>query len=141
MSLDTNVINALKRAQTKIVITIDTARVISGDTRGIFMIDNKAEFGSSNEGTLELSTKCFNGDYISWLAVPIDPDTQDTVSIAGFQISSGNVFGGEGSPQPQSDDNTYWMGRAINQGSQTYQIKIVINGTHVIQWDPFITAC
>ncbi|OPX44216.1 inclusion body protein [Ruminiclostridium hungatei] len=136
-----NELQAQVRAQTKIIITVDTARVISGDTRNIYMIDNRVEFGSTNEGTLELSTKCFTGDYISWLAVPLDPDTQDTVSIAGFQVSSGNVFGGEGSPQPQSDDDTYWMGRAINQGSQTYQVKIIINGTHVVTWDPFITSC
>ncbi len=129
------------RAQTKIVITVDTARVLSGDTREIYMIDNKVELGSTGEGTLELSTKCFAGDYISWRAEALDPDTQDIVSIAGFQVSSGNVFGGEGSPQPQSDDNTYWMGRAINQGSQTYQVKIIINGTHVVTWDPFITSC
>ncbi len=137
---ETIVLKAQIRAQTKIVITVDTSRVLSGDTRGIFMIDNRAEVGSSNEGTLELSTKCFAGDYVSWLVNPIDPDTQDTVSIAGFQVSSGNVFGGEGSPQPASDDNTYWMGRAFNQGTSTYQIKLLINGTHVIQWDPFITA-
>ncbi len=129
------------RAQTKIVITVDTARVLSGDTRGIYMIDNRVELGSTGEGTLELSTKCFVGDYMSWRVEALDPDTQDTVTIAGFQVSSGNVFGGEGSPQPQSDDNTYWMGRAINQGSQTYQVKIIINGTHVVTWDPFITTC
>ncbi len=134
-------IQAQVRAQTKIVITVDTSRVISGDTREIYMIDNRTEFGSTNEGTPELSTKCFAGDYISWLVEAIDPDTQDTVSIAGFQVSNGNVFGGDGYPTPQTDDNTYWLARAINQGTQTYQVKILINGTHVVMWDPFITAC
>ncbi|HEX2926290.1 MAG TPA: AidA/PixA family protein [Ruminiclostridium sp.] len=137
---DTIVLNAQIRAQTKIIITVDTSRVLSGDTTGIYMIDNRAEVGSTGEGTLELNTKCYTGDYISWLVVPLDPDTQDIVSIAGFQVSSGNVFGGEGTPVSKSDDDTYWMGRAINQGSTTYQIKVLINGTHVIQWDPFITA-
>ncbi len=132
------VLNAPRRAQTKIIVVVDTARVISGDLNGIFMMDNRQEVGSYNEDTLELATKCYCGDYISWTVMPIDPDTQDTVSITGFQTSSGNVFGQDGDPQPVNDDNTEWMGRAINLGNQTYQIKILLNNKKVIQWDPFI---
>lgn len=42
-------------------------------------------------------------------------------------------------PKPQSDD-IYRIGRDVNTGSQTYQIKLLINGIKVVTWDPFITA-
>jgi hypothetical protein len=91
----------------------------------------------------------FNGSLIGFNAVPINPNTGDTVVISGFTVSQGSVFGSQGYPieQPQPTPvGCYWIGQATNEGSQTYQIQIEITTggirptTYFVNWDPFITA-
>ena len=144
---------AIKRAaavvacpQTEIQIALDTAYLIgqggSFPSTGIYMIDNEVDNGSTGEGSMELSTVVPAGNYIGWNVFPIDPNTEDTVAITGFNVSQGNVFGSSGFPQKVSP--SYWIGQAVNDGSQTYQIQVAItspaNPTFVVSWDPFITS-
>ena len=71
--------------------------------------------------------------------------------ITGFTVSQGSVFGSQGYPQQQPPIGTepagaYWIGQAMNAGSQTYQIQIKVTVcqlrpiSYYINWDPFITA-
>lgn len=141
------VFKASQTPQTTIGIALDTAYLTSlpsgtQPSTGIYMIDNRKNIGSYNEGQMELYTFCYPGDNVSFYVQPIDTQRGDTVSIIGLNVSYGNVFGGSlGAPQPTSND-AYWIGRAINAGNQTYQIQVLItdeNGNiYVINWDPFI---
>ena len=139
--------------QTAITIAVDTQYVAAHGGRnilqGIYMFDNQASAGSSGEGTLELSTVTFDGSLIGFEAVPINPNTGDTVLITGFPVSQGTVFGSQGYPMSQAQPlpaGSYWIGQATSQGRQTYQIQIQITTggirptTYFVNWDPFITA-
>lgn len=135
---------------TAIAIAIDTQYVASvgggGITKGIYMFDNRLDNGSSGEGGLELSTKCNAGDLIGFEVYPVDErgSSGDTVAITGFNVSQGSVFGSQGYPMQQTP--SYWIGQAINAGSQTYQIRVLVTTGGLrptqfnVYWDPFITA-
>jgi hypothetical protein len=137
--------SAAQTPQTTIGIALDTAYLTSQPgniSTGIYMIDNRLNLGSYNEGQMELFTYCYPGDNVSFYVTPIDTQRGDTVSIIGINVSNGNVFGGSlGAPQP-TDNTAYWIGRAINAGQQTYQIQVLItdenHNIYVINWDPFI---
>lgn len=135
---------------TAITIAVDTAYVASQGgkyiSQGVYMMDNMEANGSTGEAGMELSTKCPVGSLIGFNAVPINALSSNpgTVEITGFTVSQGSVFTAAGSPQQQTP--SYWIGQAMNTGSQTYQIQLkVTNGglnptPYYINWDPFITA-
>jgi hypothetical protein len=143
---------------TAISIAVDTAYVASQSGRniskGIYMMDNMKANGSQYEGTLELSTQCPVGSLIGFKVQPINSlgTSGDKVIITGFTVSQGNVFTAAGQPIAVSEDPstppdyTYWVGQALNTGSQTYQIQIKVTTgqlhpvSYFINWDPFITA-
>ena len=143
--------------QTSIQIAVDTAYVAAQSGRnigqGIYMMDNRIRNGSTGEGTLELHTVCNNGDLIGFNVLPIDAlgTSGDQVVITGFTVSQGSVFTAAGTPRrqpplPGEIAGAYWLGQALNQGSQTYQIQIMVTVgilqpvTYFVNWDPFITA-
>lgn len=149
--------NASLKPQANITIAVDTAYVAAQQGRniskGIYMMDNRVRNGSTGEGTLELSTVCNNGDLIGFNAVPINilGSYGDKVVITGFTVSDGSVFTAAGRPRqqpalPGEPDGAYWIGQAMAQGHQTYQIQIAVTVgvlqpvTYFINWDPFITA-
>lgn len=141
--------------QTAITIAVDTAYVASQGGRninqGIYMMDNMVSNGSSGEGTLELHTNCNVGNLVGFNAVPIDTDSGDTVVITGFTVSQGSVFTAAGQPRqqpalPNEPAGSYWIGQAMNSGTQVYQIQIKVTTgvlqptSYYINWDPYITA-
>lgn len=143
--------------QTSVTIAVDTSYVAAQQGRnisqGIYMMDNRVRNGSTGEGTLELSTVCNNGDLIGFNAVPINilGSSGDKVVITGFPVSQGSVFTAAGIPRvqpalPGEPEGAYWIGQALAQGNQTYQIQIAVTigvlqpVTYYINWDPFITA-
>lgn len=146
--------SSIIRADYGITIAVDTAYVASQQGKnistGVYMVDNAISNGSTNEGTTELSTKVPVGSTIGWHSVPINFLSGDTVVITGFNVSQGSVFGSQGYPQafPLNDvkDGSWWIGQALNQGTQTYQVKLKVTTgkinpvTYYINWDPFITA-
>lgn len=145
-------------AQTAITIAVDVdfiATLPAGQNaagKGIYMMDNRLLNKSSNEGGLELSTRCPTGNLISFTAVPIRSGPDVKVEIVGFNVSNGSVFTAAGQPRPFNpppgggSTNSFWMGQAMSQGAQTYQIQINVQigalqpVSHFISWDPFITA-
>jgi hypothetical protein len=143
--------------QTSVTIAVDTAYVAAQQGRnigqGIYMMDNRVRNGSTGEGTLELSTVCNNGDLIGFNVVPVNilGTSGDSVVITGFTVSQGSVFTAAGTPRqqpalPGEPAGAYWIGQALSQGHQTYQIQIAVTVgllqpvTYFINWDPFITA-
>lgn len=151
---------SLPVAPTAITIAVDTDYIgtlppgTTHASQGIYMVDNRLQNGSSNEGSLELSTHCPAGNLISFSAIAINAEGGggSTVEITGFNVSQGNVFTAAGQPQvfnpPPSgaDANSFWIGQAMQQGSQTYQVQIKVTigvlqpVSYFISWDPFITA-
>ncbi|HEX8131769.1 MAG TPA: hypothetical protein VF527_21920 [Pyrinomonadaceae bacterium] len=123
----------LSAPQTAITIAVDTAYV-GGQagksiTQGIYMMDNQLSAGSTGEGTLDLNTHVMLGSLIGFNVVPINPDLGDQVIITGFAILQGNVFGSSGYPEPlpplgSEPAGSYWIGQAMNQGNQTYQLQL-----------------
>lgn len=143
--------------QTSITIAVDTAYVAAQQGRnisqGIYMMDNMVRNGSTGEGTLELSTLCNDMSLIGFNVVPIDVmgGNGDQVVITGFTVSQGSVFTAAGMPRqkpspPGEPDGAYWIGQAMGQGTQTYQIQIEVTVgqlqpvSYIVNWDPFITA-
>jgi hypothetical protein len=123
--------------QVMIVIAVDTAYVASQAngfiTSGVYMIDNMVRRGSTNEGTLDLSTICSVGNLIGFHSVPINAagSSGDQVVITAFATIQGNVFTGAGHPIPQppfgfEPQGSYWIGQAIRAGTETYQIQIKV---------------
>lgn len=138
----------LPNPQAQIAIVVDTAYIAANGgqniSTGIYMVDNQLNLGSSNEGQLELHTVCNNGNLIGFSVYPLDVNSGDSVAITGFNVSQGNVFGGAGYPLQITPG--YWIGQALNTGSQTYQIQIKVTTgslrpiSYYVNWDPFITA-
>lgn len=139
--------------QTTITIAVDTQYIAAQGGRnigrGIYMFDNQVSAGSTNEGGLELSTRTPNGSLIGFNVVPINPNSGDTVVISGFTVSQGSVFGSQGYPMQMGTPpppGSYWIGQATAQGSQTYQIQILVTTggirptKYYVNWDPFITS-
>jgi hypothetical protein len=143
--------------KTTITIAVDTAYVAAQQgqniSQGIYMMDNMVRNGSTGEGTLELSTVCNDLSLIGFNVVPIDilGGNGDSVVITGFTVSQGSVFTAAGMPRqrpalPGEPAGAYWIGQALSQGSQTYQIQIEVTVgqlqpvNYFVDWDPFITA-
>lgn len=137
-----------------VTIAVDTAYVAAQQGRninqGVYMMDNTIGNGSSNEGQMELYTVLPVGAIIGFNSVPIDFVSGGKVVITGFNVSQGNVFGSAGYPQqfPLGNEplGSWWIGQAMNAGSQTYQIQIAVTVgairpvTYYVNWDPFIKA-
>jgi outer membrane protein assembly factor BamB len=123
---------ATQPPQTCICIALDTA-FLEGlqpgtpASTGIYMMDNRRNLGSANEGKNNLHTNCYTGDNIAWQVMPIDPVRGDTVIITGFTISSGNLFAGSTGAPKSTSNHSRWTGRAINAKSNAqYQIHFLI---------------
>ena len=123
--------------QTAITIAVDTQYVAAQQgqniSQGIYMMDNRVNSGSTGEGTLELTTQAQDGNLIGFNVVPINPVNGDTVVITGFTVApppgQTGVFGSQGYPEQQpalgaEPAGGYWIGQAMNEGSQTYQIQL-----------------
>jgi hypothetical protein len=147
-------------AQTAVTVAVDTDYIgtlppgAKYASAGIYMMDNRALNGSGGEGGLELHTRCPTGNLISFCAVPVNGAGSDeaSVEIIGFNVSGGSVFTAAGQPRPFNpppgggQQGSFWIGQAMRQGSQTYQIQIKVTigrlqpVSYYISWDPFITA-
>jgi hypothetical protein len=134
-------------------LAVDTAYLYSQTSgtyagTGVYMMDNNAAGGSTNEGGLELTSNVNAGFGVAFNAFPIDAagNLGDIVEIVGFEISSGtNIFGNFGWPSQQPSTSSYqWMGTAMVQGNCTYQIKIGVSVAgapmQYYWWDPFFNC-
>lgn len=139
-----------------IVVAVDTAYVASQQglniTEGVYMLDNQFSNGSTGEGGMELSSIVPLDSLVGFESIPIDPSIASTVTISGFTVSSGSIFGSAGYPMVQppigsEPAGSYWVGQAVNSGpTQTYQIQLMVTigalrpTTYYINWDPFIAT-
>jgi hypothetical protein len=118
----------VRNPQVQVAVSIDTAYVAGNGgsklTRGVYLVDNQLNDGSTGEGGMALHTRCPIGSLIGFSSYPIDTGSGDSVAITGFSIVQGSVFGGSGYPIEYSEG--YWIGQAMYGGSQTYQIQFCV---------------
>lgn len=126
--------------QAQVVIAVDTAYVAGAGggsiTAGIYLMDNQLNTGSTGEGSMTLHSVVPVGALIGYSAYPIDAGSGDTVVITGFSVIEGNVFGSPGYPIQQSAG--YWIGQAMNIGSQTYKIQLRITAGSLRPTDYYV---
>jgi len=138
------------KPHTTIAIAVDTAYVASKKRHslegGVYMLDNRANSGSTNEGQLELRTVCDVGDLVGFWVYPVDQlaAAGDSVVITGIEVRQGDVFGSSGYPRPYGGDNC-WIGRVEKAGEQAYTLALEVTSppfpekrTVNVSWDPFI---
>jgi len=141
--------------QVAIRIMVDTTAILlhaSNDVvdRGIYMIDNKAEFGSASEGTMQLNTHGRPRDWVAWYIDPIDLTLGDHVAIIGFETVSGDAWGDDDpaylAASVDLPGGPYWIARIDNASNMRYRIrcKLVTGGANrrevIFRWDPYITV-
>ncbi len=158
VSLPATAVTGLKPA-VSIVIAVDTAAIAAvGEgpiTSGLFMMDNMVRNGSTNEGQINLHTKCNVGALIGYQILPIDAagsNNDSTVLTAFVKQSGDDVFTGAGHPIEIADPpvglskGSYWIGQAMTAGTETYQIQIEVTlgalqpTTFYVSWNAEITA-
>lgn len=100
-------------------VWVDTNALVNGQTTGVYIVDNNLNHGSSNEGTVNLSTNVPVGTNICWSLLNIDPNSDTILQFQNF--GNANVFGNSGTPQ-QVNSNT-WTGQVQTPGSDNYAIN------------------
>jgi hypothetical protein len=106
-----------------IQIWVDTNSVQNGQTKGIYLVDNRVSSGSQNEGSASLQTACTLNSYICWQILAIDPNyTAGGGTVAIQQIGNSNAWGMSG--QPEILNPTTFTGQVQNAGQAGYSINI-----------------
>lgn len=122
-----------------VLTCLDTQAILNNPgisaSDAVYMVDDNASGGSTDEGGYELNTACAEGDVIVWRVVPIN-DT-DEVVITALTNKSGDLFGG--TPPTEQEDGS-WQGTISTSGKETYELAILINGVIAYNWDPYLTA-
>lgn len=103
-----------------IQVWIDTNAVQNGSSQGVYLVDNRYNLGSQNEGGTGLSTHVTNGATIQWNIFNIDPTGTATLELTA--IGNANVWGAGGQPQP--DGSGGFIGQVQSTGQSPYQISM-----------------
>lgn len=100
-------------------IWVDNNALTNGQTKGVYVLDNRVSSGSTSEATASLTTSLSNGSYINWQVLNIDPTDTETLSIQS--ISNSNAWGSTGQPE---SDSTYggFTGQVQNTGTAPYSV-------------------
>jgi len=118
------------------------------------MMDNKIRNGSTNEGKIDLQTRCNVGSLIGFQVLPITAagSSTDSVVLTAFALQGGDdVFTGAGHPRPEPPPKgltpgSYWIGQAMASGSEQYQLQIEVSigalqpTTFYVTWDALLIA-
>lgn len=125
-----------------VLVVVDVEGALStGPTGGlqnnVYMVDTNKFFGSGDEGGVELSTVCQDGQQINWGVATVDPNTQ--IAITGF--TGGAITSKIINPQQvNTPEVTYWSALVEaqgNTGSQQYSITMNAEGTSMT-FDPYL---
>lgn len=105
---------------------VDTEELQSGQTTGVYVVDNATGSGSTGEGTPNLNTSCTQGNQIAFEAVTLRPCNGDTVTIQ--TIGNSNAWGSSGQPEISSNNPSAFAGQAQNAGSnQPYSASLLVS--------------
>jgi hypothetical protein len=108
---------------TTVQIWVDTNAATAGSTKGVYLVDNMTNNGSSNEGTATLTTTVTQGTNICWQIYNIDPKSTSQLTIQS--IGNASVWGASGQPGVVAGvPASTFTGQAQASGSTSYQIKI-----------------
>lgn len=101
-----------------IQIWVDVNALQNGQTRGVYLVDNNLNNGSSDEGTTSLCTNVPSNTSICWTVLNVDPNSTATLSIQNFSDSP--VFGAGGVPQMVAANT--WTGQVMATGTASYSV-------------------
>lgn len=100
---------------------VDTNALQNGSEQGIYLVDNRLNNGSQNEGTTNLSTNATNGSNICWQVYNVDPNS--TTQLAIQSIGNASVFGASGQPERVGDGSGAFTGQVQAKQSATYTVN------------------
>ena len=100
-------------------IWVDTNALQNGSTTGVYLVDNNANNGSSNEGTTSLDTSVPTNTKICWQVLNTNLNWDGKLSIANF--GNAIVFGAGGTPTQVTGDT--WTGQVQANGQASYEIN------------------
>ncbi len=110
---------------TFIQIWVDTNALQNGSTQGVYLVDNRVNNGSSNEGTPSLSTSVTTGTNICWQIFNVDLNSPTQLELQA--ISNASVWGASGQPQAVPGSANTFTGTAQSSGTAGYQITFNAN--------------
>jgi len=125
--------------QVSVLIVVDVEGALtSGLPSNLYMVDTTGYLGRVGQGTDELQTNCSDGQVINWSVVPVDPNTNITITGFTGQMVNDRVCNPRLIDAP---DGPYWSGRVEAQGQpgrQQYSVALAANNTALPPFDPFL---
>jgi hypothetical protein len=123
-----------------VLIVVDVVGALtSGLGTNVYMVDTNKHLGSGAEGQAELVTVLPAGSRVVWSIAPVDPNTDiDINGFTGQAVTQGVI-----TPQTNADGSwtSLFQPQAAPSGSQfQYSISVIIDGTTVLNFDPFLTV-
>ena len=107
-----------------IEIWADVNETTSGQLKGIYIVDNRLEEGSSSEGTANLNTVCARNENVCWSLVPVDPNVTK-VGWELVEVGPCEAWGAGG--QPKRVDATTFTGTARDAVQASYALAFNVN--------------
>lgn len=111
---------SVSKCTTFIQIWVDSNALQNGSTQGIYLVDNRIDNGSTNEGTPFLCTSVVIGTHICWRIFNIDPNAQTQLQLQS--ISDASVWGASGQAQAVAGSHDTFTGTAERAGNNEYRI-------------------
>ena len=102
-----------------IQVWVDSKTLQNNSNNGIYLVDNRLNNGSSNEGGASLKTAANTNDYVCWSIADVNVNSGTILSLQNFGNS--NAFGTSGTPQQINP--TTWTGQVQNNGTASYSIN------------------
>lgn len=107
-----------------IQIWVDTNAANQGSTQGIYVVDNQASQGSTNEGSPQLTTVATQNSNVCFSVLNVDPQSTAQLEIAN--MGNSNVYGFNGTPQQYTP--TVWTG-TLASGKVAASYGVTLNLT------------
>ncbi len=106
---------------TFIQLWVDTNALQNGSAKGVYLVDNRVNNGSSQEGTASLATAVSLSTNICWQIFNVDPNSTTQLQIES--ISNASVFGASGQPEAAPDNPNAFTGTVQAAGNANYTIN------------------
>jgi hypothetical protein len=106
---------------------VDSSALVSGQSTGVYFVDNLGGSGSSGEGSSSLQTVTARMSNVAWRVLSLNPNDGYACNVQS--IGSSNAWGPDGQPSGASGPGAYYTGQVQNAGSANYQIELNVVST------------
>ncbi|WP_332852295.1 hypothetical protein [Duganella sp. S19_KUP01_CR8] len=108
----------------QIQIWVDDNAVTLNNPTGVYLVDNRVNYGSQNEGSANLSTATSKNSNVCWQVFLINPKSKSTVQIQS--IGNSDAWGPSGQPQMAPDNTAAFTGTMQNAGNNSYSLGVTV---------------